>query len=138
MATGDVSGCLEVSSGYGNLLKFDSGRFGVSFDSTGGVDERIWGKDPTAEVTASSLYIEYLQLAGCATGGPLAFVDGSAGQAIVSLANSDTSYGGGAVGSWDFRGDPIRCLTAESTQSICISSTVNGHLSGFMTCYWGP
>ena len=140
MAGGDVSGCLEVSSGYGNMIRFDSGKFGVSFDCTGGVDERIWGKDPTVDVTAQGLYIEYIQLTGCATGGPTALIDGSdAGQAIVSLANSDASYGGGGLsGVWDFHNDPIICLTAENTESICISSTVNGHVAGFMKCYWGP
>ena len=134
----DISVCLEASTGYGNLLKFDSGRYGVSFDSTGGVDERIWGKDPAVGVSASTLYVEYLQLTGCATGGPLAFIDGSTGQAIVSLANSDASYGGGIEGSWDFRGDPLKCLTAESTLSLCVSSTVQGFLSGFIKCHWGP
>jgi len=139
MAGGDISGCLEASAGYGNLIRFDSGKFGVSFDSTGGVDERIWGKDPTVDVTASALYIEYIQLTGCATGGPVALIDGSTGQAIVSLANSDASYGGGGLsGVWDFRNDPLVCLTAETTQSLCISSTVNGHLAGFIKCGWGP
>lgn len=137
--TGDFSGCLEVSSGYGNMLRFDSGKYGVAFDTTGGVDERIWGKDPTCCVTGSALYIDLIQMTGCATSGPCALIDGSGGEAIVSLANSDASYGGGGLsGIWNFGNDPLICMTAESTSSLCLSSTVNGHIAGFFRCWWGP
>ena len=141
MAGGDVSGCLEVSSGYGNLVRFNSGKFGVSFDCTGGTDERIWGKDPTVDVTDAALYIEYIQLATCGTAGgaPVALIDGSAaGQAIVTLAAHDGTLTVSNEGTWDFRDDPIICLTACNTQSVCISSTANAQVTGFMKCYWGP
>lgn len=135
----DVSSCLEATSGYGNLIMFNSGRYGVEFDSTGGVDELIWGKDPTiAEITKSVLYVDYIYLFGCATGGPISLCDGSGGARIVTAGGSDASYGGGSWGMWDFRDDPLRCLTAESTSSLCMSSTVNGHCGGFVKCWWGP
>jgi hypothetical protein len=138
MATGDMSGCLEVSSGYGNMLRFDSGKFGISFDSTGGVDERIWGKDPTAVYGAMALYIEQIYLTGCASGGNVALCDGSGGEAIVTLANSDVSYGGGVSQEWDFGNDALVCMTADNTQSLCVSSTIDGFVSGFVKCWWGP
>lgn len=141
MAGGDFSGCLEVSSGFGNMLRFNSGKYGISFDCTGGVDERIWGKDPTVDVTVNALYLEYVQLATCGTagGGPVALVDGSAaGQAIVTLAAHDGTLTLSTEGSWDFRNDPLICLTADNTQSLCVSSTANAFVSGFIKCYWGP
>ena len=139
MAGGDVSGCLEVSSGFGNLLRFNSGKFGIEFDSTGGADERIWGKDPTVDMTAQVFYLEQVQLAaGESTGGVISLVDGSGGLKIVTLPNGDISSGGGMIGVWDFRDDPLRCLTADSTQSLCMSSTVNGRCGGFIKGYWGP
>jgi len=139
MASGDVSGCLEVSLGYGNLLRFDSGKFGIEFDSTGGIDERVWGKDPTADVTAQAFYLECVHLSsGDSSGGTVSLTDGSGGAKIVTLQSGDASYSGGLSQSWDFRGDPLRCLTAESTQSVCMSSTVNGLCGGFIKGYWGP
>lgn len=141
MAGGDVSGCLEVSSGYGNLMRFDSGRFGISFDCTGGTDERIWAKDPTVDATKSALYVDYIQLATCGTGagGPVALVDGSAaGQAIVTLAAHDGTLTSGNQGNWDFGKDPLVCLTADNTQSLCLSSTASAFISGFVKCHWGP
>jgi len=138
MAGGDVSGCLEVSSGYGNLLRYDSGKFGIQFDSTGGVDERIWGKDPTVDVTAQAFYLEYAQLFGCPSGGPISLTDGSGGSKIVTVGGSDVSYGGGSQAVWDFQRDPLKCLTADSTQSLCMSSAANGYCGGFVKGYWGP
>lgn len=137
MASGDVSGCLEVSSGYGNFLSFNTGHFGVEFDSTGGADERLFGKDPTVDVTGSVLYVEYIQLFGCPTGGPISLTDGSGGARIVTVGGSDASYGGGDSAVWDFKDDPLKCLVAENTQSLCMSSAANGHCGGFVKCYWG-
>ena len=138
MAGGDISGCLEVSSGYGNFFKHDSGKFGIEFDSTDGTDERIWGKDPTVDATKSTFYLEYVQLSGDATGGPISLVDGSGGSKIVTLVCSDTTVIGGSLfGTWDFRGDPLKCLVAENTQSLCMSSTVKGYCGGFIKGYWG-
>ena len=141
MATGDVSGCLEVSSGYGNMLKFGSGKYGVSFDCTGGTDERIWGKDPTAVYGAMALYVDSIQLSACGTGGggPVALIDGSAaGQAIVTLSVHDGTLTSGNEGNWGFGDDPLVCLTADNTQSLCISSTTSAFISGFIKCWWGP
>jgi len=137
----DVSGCLEVTVGYGNLIRFDSGKFGIEFDSTGGTDERIWGKDPTCgDMTSQVFFLEYVQLASDATGGPISLVDGSGGSRIVTLTGTDTTVvgGGAGIGVWDFRDDPLRCLTADSTQSLCMSSAVKGYCGGFLKGYWGP
>jgi hypothetical protein len=134
----DISGCCEFTIGYGNMLKFDSGKYGVEFDSTGGVDERIWGKDPTAVNAKQCLYVEYIHLFGCPTGGPISLTDGSAGARIVTAGGSDVSYSGSSWGLWDFKGDPLICITAEGTQSLCISSTINGYCGGFLKCWWGP
>lgn len=141
MAGGDVSGCLEVSSGYGSLTKFSSGHFGISFDCTGGTDERIWAKDPTVDATNNACYLEYVQLAACGTmgGGPIALTDGSGGATIVGLAAHDgTLTLNGCFGAWDFRDDPLVCLTADNTQSLCVSSTSEAQITGFIKCYWGP
>ena len=137
MATGDVSACLEVSSGYGNMLRFDSGKFWVTFDSTGGVDERIWGKDPTAVSGTQVLYVDMIHLVGCNTGGPIALIDGSGGLPICNLVPSDVSYGSAQGQVWDFGDDALVCLTADNTQSLCVSSTINGHLAGAFKCWWG-
>jgi len=139
MATGDVSSCLEASSGYGNMLKFDSGKYWVTFDSTGGVDERIWGKDPTAVYGKSALYVDLIQLGCCATAGPIALIDGSGGLPICNLVGSDVSTSDcGPSEVWDFGDDALVCLTADNTQSLCVSSTINGHLAGAFRCWWGP
>jgi len=138
--TGDFSGCLEVSSGYGNMLRFDSGKYGISFDCTGGTDERIWGKDPTAVVGNQCLYIDKIQLSTCGTGGggSIALVDGSAaGQAIVTLSAHDGTLTSGNQGLWDFGNDALVCLTADNTQSLCVSSTASAFVSGFVKCWWG-
>lgn len=139
MAGGDVSGCLETSSGYGNLMRFNSGKYGVSFDCTGGVDERIFGKDPTVDATKAALYVHYIQLAACGTGGggPVALCDGSGGDAIVTLAAHEGTLTLSNVGFWDFENDPLICLTGDVTQSLCVSSTTSAHISGFVKCHWG-
>lgn len=135
---GDVSACLEVTDTYGNLLKFNSGKFGIAFDGTGD-DELVWAKDPTADVTDAVLYIDYIQLAACGTGaaGHVAICDGSEGEAIVSLATHDGTLGSGNEGTWDFKDDPLVCLTAESTQSLCVSAAASAQFTGFIKCWWG-
>ena len=73
------------------MLRFNTGHFGIEFDSTGGVDERIWGKDPTVDVTGQGFFLEYVQLsAGDSSGGTVSLVDGSAGAKIVTLANGSS------------------------------------------------
>ena len=141
---GDMSGCVEMTVGFFGYNRFNSGKIGIGWDYTGGSDERVFGKDPTmiagdTTVFNNALYLEYIQLAGCASGGPVALIDGSTGVPIVTLAQGDTTAHNGANSQvWDFRDDPIMCLTAESTVSLCISSALPGHVSGYIKCSWGP
>ncbi|MHC4603983.1 MAG: hypothetical protein ACYS6W_11715 [Planctomycetota bacterium] len=132
----DVSGCLEMTAAYASFNRFDSGLYGVGFDCTGNASERIWGKDPTACVTASTCYLHYLALTcGSST---VNLVDGSGGAQITCpLAFIDVTSGGPQSIVYDFRDDPLALLTAENTQSLCISAT-NGYVQGFMKLSWGP
>ena len=135
MAGGDMSGCLEMTTGYGNFFRFNSGKIGVSWDCTGGTTERIYGKDPTTDATNQAFYLEYAQLT-CASGSA-AYYDGSAGSLLLQIMVSDVSPSGCNNSVWDFRPDALACLTADGTQSICVSAA-NGHVSGFIKGYWGP
>lgn len=140
---GDMSGCVEMTIGYFGYHRFNSGKLGISFDYTGGSDENVIGKDITLNandttVTGMVLHIEQVQLS-CGSCGPVAIFDGSAGtEPIVALAASDVSGVTSNEGSWDFRGDPLICLTGDTTQSLCVSSAANGHIAGFIEAWWGP
>jgi hypothetical protein len=134
MAGGDVSGCLEMTAAYCNFMKFDSGRFAIVWDCTGDADEVIFGKDPTVDVTGSAFYLDYLKL-GC-TSTPVRLYDGSGGALIASLVVSDVSPSANMAETWDFRGDPLKCLVAENTESLCISAA-DGHTWGFIKGGWG-
>lgn len=143
---GDMSGCVEMTVDYFGYNRFNSGKIGVTWDYTGGSDENIIGKDPTiglddltGALKKQALYVYYLQIAGCASGGPVAICDGSDGAPIVSLALGDDTASKGANSQvWDFRDDPLICLTADNTQSLCVSSATNGHIAGYVKCGWGP
>jgi hypothetical protein len=135
MAGGDVSDCVEMSDGYFGFNRFNSGRFGIAFECTGDGVERIWGKDPTVDVSSSVCYLEYLQLS-CASG-EVGLYDGSDGTLIGGIKVSDVTPNGTPNSVWDFKGDPLMCLTADNTKSICISAA-DGHVSGFLKVYWGP
>ena len=131
----DLSGCIEASAGYYGFFRFTTGSIGISFDSTGGTDERIYGKDSTSatDITRAKFHLEYLQLS-CSSG-PIALLDGSEdGTTIAPLACGTDSANSG---TWDFRDDPLVCLAAENTQSLCISSPDAGHMGGFIKGYWG-
>lgn len=138
-SAGDISGCIEATVGYFGLNNFNSGRYGISFDFTGD-DERIIGKDPTSVGAGNALYIDYVQLATCGTGavGQVALCDGSGGVPFITLTAHDGTLTSGNVGVWDFKDDPLVCLTADNTQSVCISSAASAQTSGFIKCYWGP
>ena len=134
MATGDMSGCVEITAAYGDFRVFSSGHYGILFDTTGNGSERIWGKDPTADVTNASFYLELLRLT-CGSGA-VQFYDGSAGKRLVPGTL------GADIGSiqeviYNFEDDPLICLTSDSTVSLCISAG-NGNVKGFIKGYWGP
>lgn len=144
---GDMSGCVEMTVDYFGYNRFESGKIGICFDFTGGSDENIIGKDPTmgqGDTTGAcktlALYVDYIQLNACSTGagGPVAICDGSGGVPFVSLAIHDGSLTSSNSASWDFGKDPLVCLTADNTQSLCVSSAANAYISGFVKCYWGP
>ncbi len=140
--SGDMSGCVEATIGFFGYNRFDSGKMGISWDYTGGSDERIFGKDPTMNLNDqtslnNALYLDYIQMS-CSTGGPVTLLDGSAGVPVVALACGDTSGGSTNSAFWDFRKDPLICLTADSTESLCVSSAVNGYVAGYVKCHWGP
>lgn len=128
----DISDCYEMTAGYGGFNRFNSGKMGIGFDCTGNSSERIFGKDPTVCVTAAVLYLDYAMLS-CGTGS-VNFVDGSDGDSLFGVAGC-TSLGGNSQ-EWDFQADPLMCLTAESTSSLCISAD-NGEVRGFIKVHWG-
>ena len=135
---GDVSGCVEFSATYCTFYRFNSGKYGIRFDCTGDTQEAIWAKDPTCDVTKAVLYLDYLDL-HC-TSGAVRIVEGSGTThgdgTIAYLPGFDMSGAMGAGLTWDFEDDPLRCLTAESTESLCLSSG-DGWLWGFMKVHWG-
>lgn len=132
----DFSGCIEFTAAYCNFFNFNSGKFAVSFDCTGDEQKAIIGKDPTSatEITKQVFFLEYAQL-GCTTTSARLW-DGSGGGFICGVLGSDVSGVSANTQSWDFRGDPMRCLTAESTQGICLSSG-DGRVCGFIKGFWG-
>ena len=140
---GDISGCVEMTIRYFGYHRFNSGKMGLSFDYTGASDENLIGKDITlngndSTSTSNVLYVDKVQLS-CGSCGPVAIFDGSAGaEPIVALAASDVSGVTSNEASWDFGGDPLVCLTGDTTQSLCVSSAANGHIAGFIKCHWGP
>jgi len=139
MPTGDISGCFEISSGYGNFYKFDTGKtgpWGVYFDNSGDGVERIWAKDPTYDATKSVLKLYYVHLS-CTTAVSVGLFDGSDGEGIVRLRTSDVTYANtGNSEVWDFRDDPLVCMTAENTKSLSVCAG-DGWVSGFVKVGWG-
>ncbi len=134
MAGGDLSGCIEFSASYVGYYRFNSGRIGVSFDCTGDEVKAIIGKDPTVDLTAQAFYLEQLKMncGSCQAN----LYDGSGGQFLVGIGSDNTAALGGSIDcAWNQ--DPLVCLTAESTQGICLSSD-DGRVSGFIKGYWGP
>lgn len=139
-SAGDMSNCVEATVGFFGYNRFDSGKIGVSWDFTANASERIVGRDPALnsnDLTTFNqvLYVHSVQMS-CGTGGPITLYDGSAGSQLITLAGSDMT-GGGNSGNWDWRDDPLVCLTAEGTQSLCISSA-DALNAGFIKFSWGP
>lgn len=129
----DVSASIEFSANYVNLNRFSSGHLGISFDCTGDTVKAIVGKDPTCIDGNCAFYLEYLQLSCGSTSARL--YDGSGGSIIAGLTN-DVSVASQSL-VFDFRDDPYRCLVADNTEGICLSSG-DGGVSGFLKGFWGP
>jgi len=134
---GDISNCFAVCTGYGNFVRFDSGHVGVSWDLTGEGTERLIWKEPSCDLTAAVFYLEYVQIAiGCGSGF-CTLNDGTTPTApIVGLPLSDSSGFGKVSQEWDFKDDPVRCLTACNTQALCIT-VGDSYATGFIKGYWG-
>ncbi len=139
---GDVSGAIEMTIGFFGFNKFNSGKYGLYFDFTGNSAEKLWGKDITMNAGDSTalpqaFFLEYLQM-NCGTGTGMAMLDGSAGTEIARLNQVDASNaGGGLHGVWDWRDDPLICLTADNTTTTLCVSAGNGFVSGYVKGYWG-
>lgn len=130
----DYSGCIEFTVGYCGFQRFDSGKFAVSFEWSGASGERIYGKDPTLlGITASVLYVDMIQTS-CSSG-HINLYDGSGGT-LLPGSIACTSGAAAAVNILDFGKDPLRCLTADTTSSLCVSAD-NGWVAGFIKCHWG-
>lgn len=128
----DLSKCVEASAGYYSYMQTSLGHIIVQFDGTGNDYERIYGKDPTCCVTQSVFYLEYFQI-NCATGG-VSLLDGSNYSSIFGDFRDSSSP---RKESWDFRKDPLRCLTGCFTESLSIAVN-NGFYQGILMGYWGP
>ena len=135
MAGGDFSGCFEMTAAYGGYFRTLGGKYAVSWDFTGGSSERVIGKDPTIDLSSQVFHLEWATMS-CASGAA-GLYDGSGAQRLFGIMVSDVSPAGVATQSWDFRDDPLICLTADSTQSLCVSAA-NGHVCGFIKGFWGP
>lgn len=130
----DFSGCIEMTAAYVNYYNFPSGKIGVAWDCTGDADENIYGKDPTSatDITRAVFHLEYCQLS-CGSTERVRLLDGSTGNIIAGIASACQA---GAAGEWNFKDDPLRCLTGDVTLSLCISAQ-DGYNSGFIKGYWG-
>ena len=124
--------------------QFDSGKFGTAFSSEGS-DASVAhlfefstavGGDNTAAKFAC--YIDFIQMS-CNSAGQPHLRDGSAGTSIVgSRPPSDVTIQSYSQ-AWDFRDDPIVCLTAvDDTSTIVIDMTVAGAHQGFVKYHFGP
>lgn len=133
----DFSDNFEVSSGYGNFYRYESGKFGIYFDNSGEGVERIWSKE--ADTTLNVCLLHYIHLS-CSTTVAVGLFDGSDGEGIVGIKTGDdagdTSAPMHASQTWDFRDDPLVCLTADTTKSISVCAG-DGWVSGFIKVSWG-
>jgi len=130
----DFSANYELSSGYGGYHLFESGKFGIYFDCSGDGVERIWSKE--ADTTLNACLIHYIHLS-CATSAGVGLFDGSDGEGIVKLRTSDATATGGLTETWDFRDDPLVCMTSDTTKSISVCAG-DGWVSGFIKVSWTP
>lgn len=131
----DFSANYEVSSGYGGYHLFESGKFGIYFDCSGDGVERIWSKE--ADTTQNVCLLHYVHLS-CTTVASVGLFDGSDGDGIVRLRTSDVTYvSQGNSQTWDFKDDPLICMTSDNTKSISVCAG-DGWVSGFIKVSWAP
>lgn len=118
---------IDVTQG-----KFISSKQWVSFAETGAVagdPQQLISLDNTT--SQQRFQIEQIVL-GCATGGNVAVMDGSAGLPIVRC-NAGGDVTTGTLGlHWDWHNDPL--LTRADITSLCISAA--GTFTGFIKFGW--
>lgn len=120
---------------------FNSGKFGVGFRATATeasvshlfeFSTAIGGDNTNAKF---SCYVDSIQMS-CGSQGGAHIRDGSAGDSIVgALAGiSGSSYSE----KWDFRDDPLVCLTADGTSVLSVDMTLAGKYQGYVKYHFGP
>ena len=116
--------------GYNQTL---NGQMSVEFEVTA-IPVAGWILGKSTDVPDLSRQVFYLTeiWLSCGTSTVRIF-DGSTGDAIVGLSCASS---GATSQHWDFRHNPLLCLTADSTTYLCVSSNginASGHING----YWG-
>ena len=123
---------------------FDSGKFGTAFAAVATEASvshlfefsDVIGGDNTA--ARMSCYVSYIQMS-CNSAGRPHLRDGSSGTSIVaSQPPSDVTIPQGYSQAWDFRDDPLVCLTADGTSVLAVDMTVAGAYAGFVKYHFGP
>lgn len=132
-----------------NTNKFLGGKLGTSFQSLATevsvshlfeFSTAVGGDNTRAKF---SCYIDYIQMS-CNTAGRPHLRDGSIGGSLVGSQPPalDTTNDPGSQSysqEWDFRDDPLVCLTAvDNTSTITIDMTSAGAYSGFVKYHFGP
>ncbi len=127
-----------------NTNKFDSQKFGTSFQSvaTEASASHLFefstavGGDNTA--AKMSCFIDTIQMS-CNSAGRPHLRDGSAGGSLVGSQPPSDVTNQSYSQTWDFRDDPLVCLTAvDNTSTITIDMTVAGAYTGFVKYHFGP
>ena len=131
-----------------NTNKFLGGRFGTSFHSVATeasvthlfeFSTAVGGDNTNAKF---SCYVDYLQMS-CNSAGRPHIKDGSSGGSLVGSQPPavDTTDAPGSQSysqAWDWRDDPLVCLTADGTSVLSIDMTVAGAYTGFVKYHFGP
>ena len=124
--------------------RFDSGKYGTSFQAvateasvTHLFEYSAFAGDATAG-NRFSCYVDLIQMS-CNTAGRPHLRDGSSGDSLVgSQPPSDVTMQSYSQ-TWDFRDDPLICLTAaDNTSVLAIDMTVAGAYTGFVKYHIGP
>ncbi len=122
----------------------DRGRFASSFQAVAteaSVSHLFEFSSFAGDATAGnsfSCYVDYVQMS-CNSAGRPHIKDGSAGSSLVgSQPPSDVTQQAYSQ-SWDFRSDPLVCLTAaDNTSVLAVDMTVAGAYTGYIEYHIGP
>ncbi len=121
--------------------RFLGGKFGTAFRATATeasvshlfeFSTAVGGDNTNAKF---SCYVDFVQLS-CGSQGGAHLRDGSSGESIVqTLAGiSGSSY----AHTWDFKDDPLVCLTADGTSVLAVDMTLAGKYQGYVKYHFGP